>query len=77
MTRTTHSKAKEGCPEIVTDVVPVTVVPSRLTTKRRTITPAAKKVNSSCVSPFVAPSVSSSIPTIKTRSVDSVDTVYV
>jgi hypothetical protein len=60
----------------VTDVLPIMVIPGRLTTNGRTIT-SAKKVDSSCASPSIALYVSSSIPTIKTRTVDSVDTLHV
>jgi len=53
------------------------VVPGHVPTKRRIRTPVAKKVNSSCVSPYIAPSVSPSIPTKKTKYVDPIDVLHV
>lgn len=48
--RVTRSKVKDGSSKVVTDDVPIFIVPNRTLIKKKTMTPAVKKTKSSCVS---------------------------
>jgi len=76
VTTVTRSSAKEGSSEVVTDATLIFVVPGRVPAKRRTRTPAVKKVKSSCVSSSVTPSSSLSISTNKTKSNDPIEFMH-
>jgi len=61
----------------VIDVVPISVVPSRIPIQKKTRTPAAKKIKSPCVSVSKTTFVSSSIPTSKTKEDNPINIVHV
>jgi len=76
-TRVTRSKKKEGSSKVVTDVVPISVVPSRTPIEKKTRTPAMKKIKSLCVSVFEIAYLSPNIPTSKTKEDNPINIVHV
>jgi len=75
MTLPTRTKAKDSSSEIVTDIVPIRVVPGRAPTKKRTNTTATKNAKSSHVSEPSHHSMSIELPTKKPKKVASLVSV--